>query len=753
MSIYFSARSAPRAATDGTAPPGHDSTYALALTLDQDDVYAMAEPAEAYARARPADSGDRLRRPPSSNGTAHRSLPGPNGNGPKHVAAQPAGDRKEASAEAAKDPEDPRAARVVRTIIGEALRLGASRILILPSADRLKVAYRIHGVVCPRPDLPRQFHYAVLATLMSMANLYGLIKVAGPREEKLRVVFKAAKYGLSAVLELAPSAWIAETVRAQANELGYRFFPLDESQSPMPAALAMVPSDVARAETVLPLALEGTALLVAMGRAPTTEIMGRLDLRLRRPLAVALAPEGALLAAIERHYGPSDPESVDASLWKLESEAERAMRKESSAFVRLPRLANSPWHQAAKPLVDHLRQVFRDRMFDLFEGIAMGGKLCTHDRASGELRTVLPYAHLVATMPPASQRYIETKISVLRTALVVRLEEFLERDELAKALSMSYCQYLACCAIAHGRVVSIDPAADREARVNFLYGLAVRSFAEVESNGGLLALLAEHPEQLSQRVASLLDNGAFVRDPAAAREWLARLIAQTSADSPLDFDEGPVVHLLELLIAEALQVRASRIAIVPQEDGVEVAHRIQTALYRRTGVAINRLYPLLALLRMLADDSGRLRLEVGGEVQHLQARFQLTEHGLCAVIHIVPDPSAAETCKAHAANAGYLIAELENRRIPDSLLRLLPKAVALKKCVLPLEARAGTLTVVVAAPPTPSRMEDLRLTFNNAVSVALAPEHELRAAIHRHYSPPPAEPAPSPTATELLLGS
>jgi hypothetical protein len=362
----------------------------------------------------------------------------------------------------------------------------------------------------------------------------------------------------------------------------------------------------------------------------------------------------------------------------------------------------------------------------------------------------LPHAHLAAGMPPAARRYIETKVSALRTAIAARLEEFLEKDALAKALAMSYGQYLACCMLAQGRAVSIDPAANREAGINFAYGLVVRSFAAIESNGALLGFLAQHAGELSRRVAALLGDPTLVRDPVAARSWLARLARQTTADDPLDLDSAPIVHLLELLVADAVQVRASGMALVPHEDRVEVALRIQTAVYRREGVALHRLYPLLARLRMLADASGRLSLQVGGKERRLCVRLQPTEQGLSAVIDILPDTSAAEICRAQAVQAGYAVAQLEDLKIPQALLRLVPKAVARKKTVLPLEARGGRLTVVVAAPPTACTLEDLRLTFNNPLCVAMAPEDEIHAAIYRHYHPAPSEPVPSPTALTLL---
>ena len=353
-------------------------------------------------------------------------------------------------------------------------------------------------------------------------------------------------------------------------------------------------------------------------------------------------------------------------------------------------------------------------------------------------------------MPAAARQYLEDKVWVLRDAILSRLENFLEQDALARCLGMAYGQYLAGRQWAEGQRVSINPATGRDAWINFVYSLAVRSFPAVDSNGALLTFLTEHLDQLSAKVASLADAPDLVVDPRSSRGWLARLASQTTIDEMLDFDSSPIIHLLELLIAEALHVRASAIAILPLEDRVEVAYRVQSAVYAGQSLHLGRLGPLLARLRMLTELDGALKITVGNKERQLRVALLTTDQGLAARLEILPDLSAIETCKRQAAELGYPLVQLGDVKISASLLKLLPKAVAWKKKVLPLRVQDGKLRVVFGTPPTKRREDELRLIFNHLITVAMAPEDEILAAIYRHYHPAIAETAASPLAMSLL---
>ncbi|HUU21406.1 MAG TPA: hypothetical protein VM389_02620, partial [Phycisphaerae bacterium] len=68
-----------------------------------------------------------------------------------------------------------------------------------------------------------------------------------------------------------------------------------------------------------------------------------------------------------------------------------------------------------------------------------------------------------------------------------------------------------------------------------------------------------------------------------------------------------------------------------------------------------------------------------------------------------------------------------------------------------LSLEEGTLVVALGVPPNPRRLDELRLVFNRSISVVMAPEAEILAAIYRHYHPADAEGPVSPETAALLL--
>lgn len=645
------------------------------------------------------------------------------------------------------DPDGPPVARLVQSIIAEALRLGASRMLILPVRQRVKVAYRVQDGVYTRQDLPTEMLYPVLVRLMTMVNLSGFIKLlAGGREHKLHVVFKPTRYGVSALMDVTPDVSAAELCRVKAAKLGYAFVTLDEHRIPQ-EVLATVPEWVARDYGVLPWALEENVLTLVTGMPLTPETVERLQFVLNRPLVLAMASEGEILAGIDQYYGPADPETADVLLWELAQSPEPA--PPSKPVGRLFKLLASP-PSAARPLLDHLRTVYRDPMLEYFENLSGRGTLCRQDPATGDLAVVFPQSNLMEQMPAAARKYLESKIWGIRETIVSRLECFLERNALARGMAMTYSQYLACCQLAEGRRVSINPASAPDAWLNFLYALILRAFPSIDSSGALLQFVNEQLTRLSEVIESLLNDPTMVVEPGSARRWLARLESQTTTGEAIDFDSSPVIHLVELLLAEAIHRRASRIAIVPLEDRVEVSYRIQRAVYARESLPLGRLYPILARLRMFTELSGELALTVGEKERRLQVSFHATPCGLAALIKILPDLAAVEACRAEAERLGWEFVRLEEVNIPAPLLAPLPKAAAWKKTVLPLALHEAALTVALSHPPTPRRLDELRLIFNRQIVVALAPEDDILAAIYRHYHAVPTGSAVSPAALALL---
>jgi hypothetical protein len=357
----------------------------------------------------------------------------------------------------------------------------------------------------------------------------------------------------------------------------------------------------------------------------------------------------------------------------------------------------------------------------------------------------------MSSLPSQARRYVEDKIWVLREAIITRCEHFLEKSAASRGLAMSYSQYLACCQLNEGDSASINPATANDAWVNFLYALIIRMFPQIQSNGALLNFASKHLDELWSKIESLLASPKHVVDPSAVRQQMARDERMTTIGEPLDFDSPPIVHLVQLLVAEALHVRASSLAITPLEDRIEVAFRVHKTVYVRESLPLRLLYPVLARLRMLAGNNGELRLAIGETERALRVTFHASEHGLATRIDVPPDRLAIARCRALAAQHGHEFMELEDVQVPGDLIGSVSKRVAWDKIVLPLALDGDTLKVVVGNLPTKRTLDELRLAFNRTVAVSMAPEHDVLAAIYRHYHPVDKEPQASRETASLLL--
>jgi hypothetical protein len=429
----------------------------------------------------------------------------------------------------------------------------------------------------------------------------------------------------------------------------------------------------------------------------------------------------------------------------------KATAATTSATEPLPLPGRTAPDDPAAPILAHLARIYQDAMFDLFAKIVPGAQLCRRTAGSRHLEIVFPQSHVMSSLPTQARRYVEDKIWVLREAIVTRCEHFLEKSAASRGLAMSYSQYLACCHLDKKDSASINPATAHDAWVNFLYALIVRMFPQIQSNGALLNFASKHLDELWSKIETLLSSPKYVVDPGAVRQQMAREERMTTIDEPLDFDSPPIVHLVQLLVAEALHVRASRVVILPLQDRIEVALRVHKAVYVRESLPLRLLYPILARLRMLAGIGGDLELTIGQTERTLRVSFHATEHGLAARIELPPDKLAIARCRALAARYGHEFKELEEVQVPRDLIGSVSKRVAWDKIVLPLSLDGDTLKVVLGDLPTKRTLDELRLAFNRTVNVAMAPEHEVLAAIYRHYHPVEKEPQASKETKTLLL--
>lgn len=643
-------------------------------------------------------------------------------------------------------PGNPLVVQRVQRMIVDAYRMGASRFLILPLKDRATVAYRIRDAVCVRGNLEADLLYPVLVRLMTMVNLQGAVKVTlGGTERKLGVRFKTTPHGLSALVDTPQGPSATALCRAQANRLGYRFVDLDEMPIE-PDAVKAVPEAVAREYQVMPVAIDSGTLLLAFHNPSLPETLERLRFILNHPISVVMAPEGSILVAIDHHYGHGDPEVADVLLWEL-AQAEPPVPDEPSSA----KLAAAGG--VAGAVRTHLRTAYREEMFQLFDRLRSVSPLCRQGKGTDDLEVVFSWSNVMTALPEEARQYVDDKIWALREAILARIEDFLEHDRLAHGLATTYAQYLGCCRLAAGLPSSIDPASAREACVNFLYALAMHSFPAIESNGAMVNFVTHRLGELSSHIAAMMDDPSLVVHPRDAVAWVNRVGRQMTTEEFIERGDDRVAHWVELLIAESLHQHASRLLLLPQEDHIEVAFRVQDKVYPRNGLPLSLLYPLLDRLSDRAEGSGEFTMTVAGRQRQLRVAFLAAQHGPAALVEIAADTAAHIACRDLAAKQGYSVVDLGAITIPPALLALVPGTVAWRKTALPVAIQAGTLTVAVSEPPNSRRMNELRLTFNAPIHIVLAPEDEIRAAVYRHYRSADNLPASSPEAVAILQAS
>lgn len=630
------------------------------------------------------------------------------------------------------DPDGPAVIHLVQSMIGDALRLGASRVLVLPVRDHVKLAYRIEDEVFTRSSPPRAMLDPLVVRLMTMANFAGIIKVfLGKRERRLRVSFRPTQFGLAALVEVFPDPAAADAFHAKSERLGIPTVSLERLDIPR-YILDLLPEGVARQFLALPIAEEGEAVRLAVADAPSPEALERLQFVLNRPLVLSLAPEGSIHAALERYFGQTDGAIADLMLWNLAQTGEAA--NESGVLLRGTK-PDERMDAVARPLLNHLRTIFQDKVFELFDQIRSGPRLCEPEAGGGGLAVVFSQATLLPHLPPAGRRYVERKIWAIRVAVLSRLELLLEQDALARGMAMAFSQYLAARKLAEGETVSIDPNTARDVWINFVYGMAVFAFPAIDSNGAMLQFVNNQVDQISAKLGSLLDDPQYARQPQEARSAIVRLASRMSNDEGLDPSSPPITHLVDLLLGEAFHCRASRVLILPMDDRIEVAYRVQKAVYSRDSLPLRFLYPLLARLRSMASATGEFHWAVDGHAHELQLGMYSTQHGLAAIVDFKPDMAAMRNCRGLAAQHAYPFQRLDDIDVPPELLKAVPQGMAWRKVLLPISFAEGVVTVALSKPPTRRRLDELRLLFNRPVMVALAVESDVLAAIYRHYHP------------------
>jgi type IV pilus assembly protein PilB len=121
-------------------------------------------------------------------------------------------------------------------------------------------------------------------------------------------------------------------------------------------------------------------------------------------------------------------------------------------------------------------------------------------------------------------------------------------------------------------------------------------------------------------------------------------VEQEAAQNPDDLSDAPVVKLVNLIITEAVQLRASDIHIEPFEDRVRIRYRIDGRLVERDNPPRRLLGAMLSRIKILSKldiaerrrpQDGRIKLTADGKDYDLRVSVLPTNHGQSVVMRIL----------------------------------------------------------------------------------------------------------------------
>lgn len=117
-----------------------------------------------------------------------------------------------------------------------------------------------------------------------------------------------------------------------------------------------------------------------------------------------------------------------------------------------------------------------------------------------------------------------------------------------------------------------------------------------------------------------------------------------SSDEVVDETSAPVVRLVQLIISEAVQMRASDIHVEPFEDRVRVRYRIDGVLIERDNPPRRLLGAILSRIKIIAKmdiaerrrpQDGRIKITAGGKELDLRVSVLPTSHGQSVVMRLL----------------------------------------------------------------------------------------------------------------------
>jgi type IV pilus assembly protein PilB len=129
-----------------------------------------------------------------------------------------------------------------------------------------------------------------------------------------------------------------------------------------------------------------------------------------------------------------------------------------------------------------------------------------------------------------------------------------------------------------------------------------------------------------------------------AIDFTETAVEQAEAEAEEDASDAPVVRLVNLIITEAVQLRASDIHVEPFEDRVRIRYRIDGRLVERDNPPRRLLGAILSRIKILSKldiaerrrpQDGRIKLKADGKDYDLRVSVMPTNHGQSVVMRIL----------------------------------------------------------------------------------------------------------------------
>ncbi|GAB6164367.1 hypothetical protein JCM19992_03670 [Thermostilla marina] len=637
------------------------------------------------------------------------------------------------------DPESPAVAKHIQNVLSRGMALGATHALLLPYKGRVKVAYMVDDLVCTDADLPADALVPITVRLIAMLDFYGGMKIkVRDQQRRLKLHFHGTRFGPAVLIALGQPDDVIGRLRDKAVQLGAEFTDLKNIDFPA-ELLADVPADVAREYLVLPIQRKTSSIVVAVADMSRQQMLDEMRFRLGQTVEFVLAPEGRLRALIDRCYGAADAEAAPVVL------AEFARSRKL-----LEKVTQHPGRQLSRPQAteDHpamavwgwLQRFGKDGLFQLFDEIARRPELC-RKLPDGSFDVVLPQGEVVSVLPEAARRYLEDRIAALRRTVLAKLENLLLSDRRALGLSVAFALYTAACRLGRGEQVTIDPSGLRHEWLNFLYSFILKTHGDIDTNTGLLALLAERPTAPLEAIGRILEDPSCMTAPDRAEQWIEQTLALTSLDDLVRSDTPMIAKTLEALVGEAEHYRASHLLLVPNGDRLTAALRIMRRAFTRPPLSACITAPLLSHLLERAGKDRSWQPEFLRRNVRVNVQFYTSGEGPAAVLTFDRDHAEVDEGRTIAAHAGVPFQRLCEASISQEALSLLPPSVALRMRILPLEITGNAIRLATCRAVTQRRLREWHGLFGRPVEVVMTTENDIVGAIYCHFPPGALRPA------------